>query len=127
MARNNNRNNDSRRDGGNSGSDKRTKSTGCKAGNGRDSGKPWVSGWNKQKNRFVSILAFPYEGTSVHTTDKGDEYENWVAKVKVDDVPQPGVTPCLYQRSTGKVILKDFGYVMNPKAPNGGYCGKFTK
>lgn len=109
--------------------DDQKKSSGCKAGIGPKSGKPWVSGWNFQKRRgMLTFIAGPYEGTSV-VQGKTHEWENWVAKLKLNGIPQPGVMPCLYDVTTGKVIFKDLdaGMVANPKAPNGGYFGTFNK
>ena len=106
-------------------SDKQKKTTGCKRGQGAKSGNPWVSGWNLQQRRgMLSFLAFPYQGTSIHTSENNKEWENWVAKIKLNGIPQTGVMPCLYERATGRVIFKEMGMVANP---NKNYFGTFTK
>jgi hypothetical protein len=108
---NNNSNNNSNNGGG-----KPKKSTGCKAGVGAKSNAPWVSGWNLQQRRgMLSFLAFPYEGTSEHTSEQGRQWQNWVAKIKINGVPQNGVMPCLFEPSTGKVHFKEMGMIANPK------------
>lgn len=109
--------------------DNRKKSTGCKQGLSKENN-PWISGWNKQKGRFLSILAYPYKGTHITMGQGpgGHEWHNWMAKVKMNGV-EVANRPCLYDATTGKVIIEwiDEGIVMNPKAPNGGYCGTVQK
>ena len=106
--------------------EKGPKRSGCKSGTGPKFGKPYLSGWRLRYGVMVGILAFPYEGTQTHD-GQNHQWENWVAKVTKDGVPEQGVVPCLYDVTTGKVIIKSMGIVMNPKAPNGGYCGTFKK
>jgi hypothetical protein len=134
MGRNNNNNNRSRNNGGggnsnrNNDSNDRKKSTGCKSGIGPKSGLPWVSGWNLQTRRgMLSFIAGPYGKTSVHTSNNGRDWENWVAEFSINGFPQPGVMPCLYESATGKIIFKKLQMVANPKAPNGGYFGTFNE
>lgn len=101
------------------------KKSGAKSGVNKSGGK-WVSGWNKSKGGLVSFLAFQYRGTSVHESKSGRMWENWVVKVENKTMKTaPRIIPCLYDPVANKVIIKELGMVLNPKAPRGGYCGTF--
>jgi hypothetical protein len=94
-------------------SDKPLKKSGCKAGTNKN-GNLYVSGWNKSRSRgYITFIAFPYHSTSVYTSGTGKEWENWMIKITagVDTI----LKPCLYERSTGRVICKELGLVANPK------------
>lgn len=117
---NNNRNND--RNNNNSGGNAK-KHSGCKFG--RTNNKPWIQAWNySRRNGMVTFIASPYEGTKQH---KGatQEWENWVVKIKQGFTES--LTSGLYSLTTGKLVISSFGIVCNSKAPNGGYCGKFSR
>ncbi|WP_447642439.1 MULTISPECIES: hypothetical protein [Chitinophagaceae] len=100
------------------------KKSGAKAGVGKN-GKPYVQGWNaSRQNGMVSFLCVPTSNTGQHTSRTGRNWENWMVVVQ----PRMGASflkSCLYDPSTGKCIISDMGIVLNPKAPNGGYCGRF--
>ncbi|SJZ94765.1 hypothetical protein, partial [Sediminibacterium ginsengisoli] len=110
---NNNRNNRPKR-----------KRSGCTSGVSGDSRKPWVRGWKASRQGFVTIICGPNKGTNVHESRTGRNWENWTATVQVG-MAAPYLVSCLYDQSTGKVSIEKLGLVLNPKAPNGGYCGRF--
>lgn len=100
------------------------KHSGAKSGMTK-TGKMYVQGWNVSKsNGMVSIIAGPTKNTDTHKSKSGRTWCNWMAKV-TPKMAVPFLVSCLYDESTGKVIINDLGIVMNPKAPHGGYCGKF--
>jgi hypothetical protein len=87
---------------------------------------PFVRGWNYSKaHGLVSFFAAPYGKTSAHKSKtSGKMWENWMVKVS-PKMAKPFIVSGLYDQMSGKVIINELGMVLNPKAPNGGYCGKF--
>lgn len=109
------------------------KRSGCKFGmyqnqkqrrDGDGEAQPYVAGWRASRGVITSILATPYKGTDSHKSKTGIVWQNWVAKVRVG-TQQPYLTSALYNTMTRKVTIKALGYVLNPNAPNGGYCGSY--
>lgn len=97
-----------------------------------DASKPYVSAWNYSKQRgLISLIASPYVGknsrTKEHRSGNGRVWENWRVKVFVKRTMQTLWFGCLYDTSTQKITIPDMGFVLNHKAPNGGYCGTFRK
>ena len=83
-------------------------------------------GWRKQKNGgdFIAVKCLTTSKSKV--TDKG-----WMGHIACTFTnQQTGETNfhwgCM-QKSTGKVVISSLMVVVNPKAPNGGYCGTFKK
>ncbi len=105
------------------------KHSGCKQviiSKGQYEGSTAFSGWNYSKARgLLSFFAAPYNGT--HETKgkvNGNLHLNYILKITNKRTMQIHIMPCLYNKSTGKVTCMKLNLVMNPKAPNGGYCGK---
>lgn len=89
-------------------------------------GVPYVIAWNYSKRYgMVKFIAAPTKKTKRVSSHSGKEWDNWVVKVQIG-WHQPYLTGGLYEVATGRVIVKDLGIVINPKAPNGGYCGTFV-
>ena len=87
----------------------------------------WVSGYKRSRNQpFLTIICSPYKDTNTSESKNGLKYQNWIAKIK-SGYAEPYIRPCLYHMATGKVVIDDLSLVINPKAPNGGYCGTFIK
>jgi hypothetical protein len=88
---------------------------------------PFVRGW-KATRRFglITYLCVPYKITRTHTSGSGKEWENWMLKIQFAD-GKTELKSCLYNVQSKKVIINDLGMVINPNAPNGGYCGSFVK
>lgn len=114
----------------NSGGDSPTKKSGCKAtliSKGKYKGSMCVHGWNKSKGAgFVTFFAAPYKRSKKFKSKTGNEWVTYILKVQ-HQLAAPQVLPCLYNPASGKIICQKLGIVMNPKAANGGYVGKFGK
>lgn len=99
------------------------KRTGCKSGQDTN-GNPYVRGWNVSRQYgLVTFLCVPYGKTKQSQSKSGKVWENWMVKVQ----PKMGkeyIVGGMYDVQTRRVIIKDMGLVLNPKAD---YCGKFTK
>lgn len=109
----------------------RRKRSGCKTKrytptSGVNAGREQIctSGWKKNRQGFSTFMAV----TTRHSRDKG---KGWVGGVRITVTNQSSGQQTLYwgtmQVSTGKVIMSGLPFVMNPKAPNGGYCGTYIK
>ena len=95
-----------------------------KSGANKDKEQTIVNGWRLSRNKeLIKITAVTTEKTSL--SDKG-----WYSNVAVTFINT--VTGAKYlhwgtmQKSTGKVVVSDMAFVMNPKAKNGGYAGTFV-
>jgi hypothetical protein len=101
------------------------KHSGCKGGIDKK-GRSYVSGWKYSKRSgLVSLFAAPYKGTSTHKSENGRTWENWIVKLQNKSTMTETIMPCLFDRSTGKVIIQKLGFVMNPKGGKGGYVGTY--
>lgn len=102
------------------------KHSGCKGGQDKK-GRSYVSGWKySRRTGLVSFFAAPYKNTSTHKSEHGRVWENWICKIQNKSTMQESIMPCLYDRTTGKVILQKLGFVMNPKGGRGGYVGTYV-
>lgn len=84
-----------------------------------------TSGWNISRSGGINTFL-------CCTTNKSqDTGKGWVGSVACEVINKATNQKAFYwgtmQISTGKVVINDLGIVLNPKAPNGGYCGKFTQ
>lgn len=119
-------NNSSHRSFGKSGYNAPKKHSGCRSGQDKK-GRAYVSGWKYGKRSgLVSFFAAPYKGTSTHKSASGRVWQNWICKMQNKSTFEETITPCLYDQSTGKVIIKKLGFVMNPKGGRGGYVGTYV-
>lgn len=90
-----------------------------------------VSGWNMStSNGYRRFYCTSYEAknskTQVHKSKTGREWENWVCVMTTKDGVQHTMS-CLVDLASGKVTVKRIGFVLNPRAANGGYCGTYKK
>lgn len=82
-----------------------------------------TNGWMKKSNgSFVTIKC--------NTTSKSEEKESgWAGSISCDVVDKTSGQKTFYwgamEMKTGKVVISELALVINPKAPNGGYCGSF--
>ena len=117
-------NSNNRYSNGNTNNNMQKKHSGCKTGVSRKDGSPYTQGWNYSRSHgLVSFLAVCTKGTHETTSKTGRKWLNVMVKVQKkfqNDVLFSGLMDVM----TGKVIINDQNIVMNPKAPNGGYCGK---
>lgn len=135
MAKNNNYNSRSNSyDNRNNNNTPVKKHTGCKYINSDKNGNPCTVGWNYSRaNGLVSFLACVYsankekgtKGSDVHESPKsGRKWINVMVKVS-PKMAKPFIVSGMMDQATGAVTISELGLIMNPKAPNGGYCGKF--
>lgn len=97
---------------------------------GENKGKQGISAWNySRRGGLISLLLTPYGKTDKHKSKTtGRIWQNWMVKVTYKSTKQPDyITSALYDEQRGFAIIKEFGWKVNPKAPNGGYCGTFNK
>lgn len=89
----------------------------------------FLSAWNYSKGRgMLKAFVFPYHGTgTLNKSQKGNEYISMMCKVTYQNSGIEKLIPVQMNIHTKKVTLSDLGMVLNPKAPNGGYFGKFSK
>jgi hypothetical protein len=86
----------------------------------------YIRGWKYDKrNGLRSFLACPYSKTKTITSGTGKVWENWMVKVTLCD-GQNLIMGGMYDVQSRKVIIKDLGFVMNPKGGKGGYVGSFV-
>jgi hypothetical protein len=100
------------------------KRSGCESGKDKND-TPYVRGWKYDKtNGLRSFYACPYSKTKRVKSQNGSEWENWMIKVQHSDKTTT-LHSCLYEISTKKVFIKEFGFVMNPKGGYKGYVGPY--
>jgi hypothetical protein len=89
--------------------------------------RPFVRGWRfSRRFGMITYMCSTYKNTKRVTSKSGKEWENWCCVITFAD-GKTQLTSCLYNVQAKKVVLSSLGLVINPSAPNGGYCGKFTK
>lgn len=103
------------------------KKSGCTQGQDKN-GKPYTRGWMRVPGGqgIMSLYAAPYEKSHIVTSRTNRQWENVCVKVSLPaGAGADYLVSGMRDIQTGLVTIKDKGLVMNPKAPNGGYCGKF--
>lgn len=99
------------------------KHSGAKSGTDRN-GKQYVRGWNYNKRFGLrSFYCAPYKGTDSHKSGSGRQWENWMVRIQQQGKPEE-LASGLYDRQTGRVIIKELGYVINPSK---NYCGGYGR
>jgi hypothetical protein len=122
---NNNANyNQNRNNGGNA---QKKKHSGAKFKSSDKNGNPCTTGWNFSK-RFglVTFLCVVTSSSVKSESGTGKKYISVMIKVR-KPMSADFVTGGIMNVATGQVTSDNLGIVINPKAPNGGYCGKFGK
>ncbi len=99
---------------------------------GQNTDSDCIVAWNYSKARgLVKLLITPYKGTKRVDSKPGKLWENWMVKVTISRTLSESITSAMVEVNSGggiiKATIQQFGWVVNPKAPNGGYCGTFTK
>lgn len=103
------------------------KHSGAKAKSDKN-GNPCIVAWNYSRSRgMLSIFIAPYKNTAKHTSKAGKVYYNWIAKIFNKKTMQTSIIPCLVNEQCDKAVIQEIGFVVNCRASNGGYAGKFTK
>jgi len=87
----------------------------------------YMNGWNYSKQRgLISFLAIKSKNSGeVHTSKSGKRWVQLFVRIFNKRTLQTVKCSGLYDLDTHKLILNEQGMVANPKAPNGGYFGKF--
>lgn len=107
--------------------------SGCKIGISKKTGKQYISAWKKTKSAFFSIIASRREKTkegketAIFKTDTGKIWESWSISILNKSTLDKKIYNGLFDQVSQKLIIKELGWVLNPKAPNGGYVGSFKK
>lgn len=102
-----------------------SKKSGCKKWD--KNGKRGLSAWNSSKGKgfvsvFVNVISddefdsktgrtYVKVCSTIFYKNTGNEFKEWG----------------LMDLATSKVIIKKLGWVLNPNAKNGGYCGTYNK
>lgn len=106
------------------------KHSGAKVGvnqKGSRKGEKHITFWNYSKQRgLITGIGTSYSGTKTHESKSGRKWQNWMVVLQNKRTFQEWKTSGLYDLTTGKLIINSMGWVVNPKAPRGGYAGTFT-
>src|ERR1043165_1292605 len=84
-----------------------------------------IVAWNYSRGKgLVKCLIVPYKGTKQHDSKTGKIWENWMVKINYTKTGQELTKSALVQVTPNGDVIKAFvnhmGWVVNPKAPNGG-------
>jgi hypothetical protein len=106
------------------------KHSGAKMGinqRGTQKGKQHIVFWNYSRQRgLISGIATPYKGTKeVKSKTSGRIWQNWMVSLQNKKTFQSWTTSGLFSPESGRLIIDSLGWVVNPKAKNGGYAGTF--
>jgi hypothetical protein len=102
------------------------KHSGAKFKSRDKNGNPCTTGWNKSKFAgFVKFLCVVTDASKSGET----QYGKWISvMVKVQrQMDKELIVSGMMNPDTGRVNIQSMGIVINPQAPNGGYCGKKGK
>lgn len=103
------------------------KHSGSKTGLMKNGEGRYTTGWNKSRqNGFVTFLCVPTSKSVKSESQTGNKYISVMIKVRKHMTPEI-TTNGLMNLATGQVTIDSMGLVLNPKAPNGGYCGRYGK
>lgn len=97
------------------------KRSGAKFGISQKTKRPYIQGWKASKDGMIKIIAGPTKKGKV-----SEQSEQWVCNVTVG-YAAPVTMTAFYNINSKKLTIPDMSFVLNPGAPNGGYCGPFYK
>lgn len=81
-----------------------------------------ISAWNYSKEKgLVSVLVFPTKYSDQPSKSGGLKL---CAKVNFKRTGQTTLMSAVQSSKNDKIYIAALGWVINPKAPNGGYCGQ---
>lgn len=115
--------------GGNGQQRQQKKHSGAKYHASSKNGNPCIVAWNYSRaTGLVKVFIAPYSGTGEHESKNGKTYQNWMCKIEGKKIA-PQHFPVLVNTANNKAVIdtNGWGWVVNPSAPNGGYCGSFKK
>lgn len=91
-------------------------------------GQIFISAWNFSREKgLVKVFVSPYKGTRDVQSGSGRTWRVMMAKLSFGRSGQEKIEPVLMDVQSGKVVIKSMGWVVNPRARNGGYCGSFSR
>ena len=104
------------------------KHSGAKSGIDKKGGR-YTNGWMTNKRvGMVSFFCAPTKNTTAVMSKTGNSWLTCIAvKVQFRDLMKEELHWGLMHEASGKVIIQSLGLVVNPKAPNGGFSGKYGK
>ena len=104
------------------------KHSGCRvtvASKGSYVGSTVVTGWNySRRHGLVTFLATPYSKSHESTSKNGRKWVNYMVTV-TPKMSKSFIVSGMMDSVTKMVTIEELGFVMNPKAKNGGYCGRY--
>jgi len=109
----------------------RKKHSGAKSGvnkAGKMKGAINITFWNYSRGGgLLTGIATPYGGTHEVKSKSGRLWQNFMVSWFNKTTKAKGTVSGLYEPASGKLLISDWGWVVNPKAPNGGYAGRVGK
>ena len=90
----------------------------------------FISAWKYTQAGMLSITANFWKDAHSEPSEKSPGYawECWVVNILNKSTGQKSTHAALYNPKNGKLRISSLNWVINPSAPNGGYCGvAFTK
>lgn len=85
-----------------------------------------IVGWNYSKAKgLVSVACFESKFSKEIENKRGDIYTKLVAYLEYKATGHKRAMSAFVSHRTGKCYIPEMQWVLNPKAPNGGYCGTF--
>lgn len=95
---------------------------------GQHQGEACLVAWNYSKGKgMVKVLITPYGKTHESTSKNGRTWLNMFCKIFYVNTGVEIKTSVMVDANSYKGTVKELGWIVNPNAPNGGYCGTFTK
>lgn len=92
-------------------------------------GVDYISAWNYSRQKgMVTVFIAPYNKSDVvHSAGSGKKYRSLMCQIEYKNSGVSKHFPVLINIDTERVSIPEMGWVVNHRAPNGGYCGIFSK
>lgn len=104
---------------------RQAKKSGSKTGQDKN-GNPYITGWkvDKRTGGLIKFLIVPTSSTKQYTSKSGKQYEGWMAVVTFTQTGERVTRAAFVNLAEMKARIPSMNIVVNPRAANGGYCGK---
>lgn len=83
-----------------------------------------TNGWKLSNGQLIKVSC-----VTTHKSKLGKK--GWIGNIFCEVVNTSNGSVTYHygtmQKSTGKVVIDKLNWVLNPKAPNGGYCGTYIR
>lgn len=86
----------------------------------KDGGRPFISAWKASRQGFLVVTANYWKDAKSEKYD----WECWVVNILNRNTGAVSTHTGLYNPSNGKLRIQKLNWVINPRAINGGYCGR---